>query len=242
MSIREHIACLEELSSLDQEIRRIEELLSQERDALSELKKELDRLDATIAADTESIGEMSKTRADLSVEVRQLATQVERSREKLSRARNEREQNAATRELEELRRIQKDREEEVGKLQVVESQAAKSREDAEASRAELMGKLSSSEGETTLKIDEVAALLSEKMETRKGLTKSLPRNILSRYDMIRQRRGTAIALTHDGTCLACHMQVPPQLFQKILRNEALELCPSCQRILYYKPRPKPEEA
>ena len=242
MSIREHIACLEELSSLDQEIRLIEESLAQERTTLAELKKELERLETSIAADAASIAEMAKARGELSQEVRQLATQVERSLEKLSRSRNEREQNAATRELEELRRIQKDREEEVGKLQVLESQAAKSKEDAEAARSELLGKLSSSEGETTVKIDEIDAERTTKLEARKLLTKTLPRNVLSRYEMIRQRRGTAIALTYDGTCLACHMQVPPQLFQKILRNEALELCPSCQRILYYKPPPKPEEA
>ncbi len=241
MSIREHIACLEELSALDQEIRVIEETLAQERGTLTELKKQLERLDASIAADAASIAEMAKTRGELSLEVRQLSAQVERSREKLSRARNEREQNAATRELEELRRIQKDREEEIGKLQVLETQAAKSREDAEAARTDLLGKLASSEGQTTSRIVEVEGQLAKKLEARKLLTKSLPRNILSRYDMIRQRRGTALALTHDGTCLACHMQVPPQLFQKVLRNEALETCPSCQRILYYKPAPKADE-
>lgn len=241
MSIREHIACLEELTALDQEIRRIEDSLTLERGALTSLKDELARHQKTIEADGATIAELGKTRADSSIELRQLTTQVERSREKLSRARNEREQNAVTRELEELRRIQKDREEEVGKLQVLEAQAAKSKEDAEAGRDTLLGKLTSSEGTTTKRIDLVEAERTAKLDVRKGLIKSLPRNILSRYDAIRQRRGTAIALTHDGTCLACHIAVPPQLFQKILRNESLELCPSCQRILYYKPPPKPAE-
>ena len=241
MSIQEQIACLEELSALDEQIRVVDDVLNKDRSALSEKREEIARLEERIATDEQSISEMAKARADLVQEVRQVTTQVDKSREKLSRARNERETNAVTRELEELRRIQKDREEEIGKLQMLETQALKSKDEAEAARSEVWQQLESTEGATSKKLDEVEGDKASMLARRKELAQKLPRQILSRYDMIRKRRGIAIAATSDGTCQACHMAVPPQLFQKILRLERLEQCPHCQRILYYKPEaPEPE--
>ena len=51
--------------------------------------------------------------------------------------------------------------------------------------------------------------------------------------MIRQKRGTGIAQTTDGTCKACNMALPPQLFHRLRREPMLEQCPSCNRIIYY---------
>lgn len=243
MSIQEQIACLEELSALDEEIRVVDDVLNKDRAALSQTREELSRLEERIAADDQSIAEMAKARGDLVQEVRQVTMQIDRSREKLSRARNERETNAATREIEELRRIQKDREEEIGKLQMLETQALKSKEEAEVARAEVAQKLDNTEGATSKKLDEVEDDKAAMLTKRKSIIEKLPRQILSRYEMIRKRRGIAIAATSDGTCQACHMAVPPQLFQKILRLERLEQCPHCQRILYYKcETPEPEAA
>jgi len=235
VSIQEHIACLEELSALDEEIRIVDEQLSTDRGALAGKKEELARLEERIAVDEKSIAEMSKARSDLVLEVRQVTVQVEKSREKLSRARNERETNAVTRELEELRRIQKDREEEIGKLQVLETQALKSKEEAEAARGELAEQLGSTEGAVSRRLEDIDARRTAMIEKRQGVLAKLPRPLLSRYEMIRKRRGVAIAATSDGICQACHMAAPPQLFQKILRHENFEQCPHCQRILYYKP-------
>ena len=58
---------------------------------------------------------------------------------------------------------------------------------------------------------------------------------LRRYDQVRLRKkGSAIAKTIDGICLACHMSLPSMLFQKLMRSDVFEQCPSCARILYYQ--------
>ena len=240
MSIKEHIAHLEALSTLDQEIRLLDEQLNQDRGSLAELRSALAKYEARVTADTASIAEMSKTLGDLNVELRQMTSQVEKSREKLTRARNEREQNAVTRELEELRRLQKDREEEVAKLSTLEAAAQKSKDEAEAERTKVLEQLGSTESSTTSRVEEAESKRATKLEARKLIVAKLPKPLMSRYETIRGRRGTAIAVTENGTCMACHMALPPHLFHRIIRDEAVELCPSCQRILYYKP-PAPKE-
>ena len=38
--------------------------------------------------------------------------------------------------------------------------------------------------------------------------------------------------------MGCHMTLPPQQVNEVLKGDKLNLCPTCQRILYYE---APEE-
>ena len=53
--------------------------------------------------------------------------------------------------------------------------------------------------------------------------------------------GETIAATTDGTCSACHMRLQPMLFQKLIHGEEFGQCPSCNRILYFRPGQPAEE-
>jgi len=79
------------------------------------------------------------------------------------------------------------------------------------------------------------ARAQEKNAERAVAVKALPPVLYRRYDAIRLKRGTAIAQVIDGTCKACHMALPPQLFHRLRREPTLEQCPSCNRIIYFMP-------
>jgi len=50
-----------------------------------------------------------------------------------------------------------------------------------------------------------------------------------------RRGGLAVVEVRGGICQGCRMHVPPQLFNEIQRNlERVFVCPSCQRILYFR--------
>jgi len=64
---------------------------------------------------------------------------------------------------------------------------------------------------------------------------------MGQYELIFARRGgKAVVAVSDGICKECHMNIPPQLWNEIIRNDKLNLCPNCHRILYYK-LPVPED-
>ena len=65
-------------------------------------------LEERLKADREMLAAMERTRSELMTEVRQMTQQIDKSREKLGRSRNERESNAAQREVEELRKLLRD--------------------------------------------------------------------------------------------------------------------------------------
>ena len=135
LSLRDQIVSLEALAAIDAELRRLEEQITEERGILANLKSELRKLDDKLGADRASVAEMDKTRNELDdrgpaddCADRALA------REALA-SRNERESNAAQRELEELRKLHRDREDEINKLATLSEAARKTIDDTESAAA-----------------------------------------------------------------------------------------------------------
>lgn len=235
MTIRDQIPILEELSAIDVDLRRIEEQLGKHRGNLEGMRSEAKALEERLKVDRETLATMEKTRGELNIELRQMSTQIERSREKLGRSRNERESMAAQREVEELRKLHRDREEELERLTTVADGARSSIADAEAKLAEVNRSI---EGTAPGATESLAALDTERkarMEVRERVVSKLPQSLYRRYESVRTRRPVAIARVSDGTCQGCHMSLPPMMFQKMRRQDEFELCPSCRRIIYYAP-------
>ena len=62
---------------------------------------------------------------------------------------------------------------------------------------------------------------------------------LKRYTMLLARRdGLAVVAVNENVCQGCYMALPPQQVIEVRKAEKFNLCPTCQRILYYK---EPEE-
>ena len=101
-------------------------------------------------------------------------------------------------------------------------------------RSELSGELGASQGDTLSRLEIAERQVAEKAAVRDGLAKKVEVTLYRRYEMIRKRKGTAIAHTTKGTCSACHMQLRPMLFQELLRGDSFSQCPSCNRIIYYR--------
>lgn len=233
MSIPDQIRALEKLAQIDAELKDLQDQHAQERSTLDGLKSGIARLDEKLAVDGSTLAAMDKARGELIQDVRNMTQQLEHSREKLGRSRTEREANAAQRELEELRKLVRDREEEIGKL-TADADASRTAHDATAAeRKRLADDLAAREGDISSKLGEVGSALQGKQAERELAIKAIPPQLYRRYDMIRSKRGTGIAQTTDGTCKACHMSLPPQLFHKLRREPTLDQCPSCNRIIYF---------
>ncbi|MBK9263770.1 MAG: hypothetical protein IPM54_28700 [Polyangiaceae bacterium] len=237
MSIRDQIASLEELAAIDADIRRAEEQIGKQRGSLEGMRAEAKELDARLKADRDMLAQMEKTRSDLSLEVRQMTQQIERSREKLQRSRNERESNAAQREIEELRKLHRDREDDIEKLTSATEAAKKSIEATEAKLQSVVQKMEGSTEGTVKQLGELEAVRDARIKERELAVKKLPVALYRRYERIRVQRPYAIAATHDGTCMGCHLTLPPMMFRNMVPQQQFEQCPHCKRIIYYTPAP-----
>src|SRR5579863_2210936 len=60
--------------------------------------------------------------------------------------------------------------------------------------------------------------------------------IASEYERIRKgRAGVAIVEVVQGRCSKCNMQLRPQFLQELKRQDAVMICESCKRMLYWNP-------
>jgi predicted nucleic acid-binding Zn-ribbon protein len=244
LSNSEQIRALSELAAMDAEVKDLEEKLAGERGVLNGLKDNLKKLDDKLAADRATVGAADKQRNDLQLDIRTMSQQIEHSREKLNRSRTERETQAAQRELEELRKLVRDREDEIQRLDGDTASVRVAVEQSEAERAKLAEELAAKEGHIQAEVSKLEAEKGQALAGsgggRDAIVKRIPPQVYRRYEMIRSKRGNALAtVSTTGTCNACNMALPPQTFHKLRREPILEQCPSCNRLIYFAP---PEEA
>lgn len=77
-------------------------------------------------------------------------------------------------------------------------------------------------------------------QKRIDLQKSVPEDLLTRYERIKKRnKGIGVTSVWKAVCNGCHMNVPPQLYNEIQRSEDLFSCPNCNRIIYFQDMEKP---
>ncbi len=205
MSIPDQIRALEELAACDAEIKVLDDQLTSERSTLNGLKGSLKRLDEKLAVDRVSVGALDKQRNELIADVRQMMTQLDHSREKMNRARTERETNAVQRELEELRKLIRDREDEIGKLTTDSDAQRVALESTEAEAKKIQDELGAREGDINSSLTLLETQRAAKQTIRDEIIKRVPPVLFRRYDAVRGRRVPGIAQTTDGTCKACNM-------------------------------------
>lgn len=108
-------------------------------------------------------------------------------------------------------------------IKAAEAALATARRDGEKTRAAIAAERTSLEQELTRVAHE-----------RKGEARGIEPPLLAKYDqLIRQRRGLAVAAMTGETCSACHVRQRPHVAQVIRRNDEIVQCESCQRILHF---------
>ncbi len=242
MNIQAQIEVLKSLAELDAQLATLDGELRSEQSVLAGKQTLLAELDARVESGSSSLQEMDKTRASLIGEMRQMNQQIDKAREKLARCRNEREANAATRELEELRKLYRDRERDIEKLVELAESARTDVDTTSERRTQVAGELGQTEGQSSERIAELEAQCAEKQGSRAELTKKLDQALYRKYELVRKRKGSGVAPAAAGSCTACHIALPPMLFQQIMYNRGLHQCPSCHRVLYFQAPQAPENA
>ena len=76
--------------------------------------------------------------------------------------------------------------------------------------------------------------LSLLKDEREKLSSAIDPDIYKTYmSLLRAGHGVAVTQAKDEVCLGCNMNIPPQLFAELKKNEEIIQCQQCRRILYY---------
>ena len=95
-------------------------------------------------------------------------------------------------------------------------------------------KINAFKKELDREVEEYEKELASLKEERTKLVASIVPDVYGRYMMLlKTGGGVAVTPARNELCTGCNMQIPPQLYVEIRKNEEIIQCPQCLRILYY---------
>ncbi|RMG20741.1 MAG: hypothetical protein D6729_02225 [Deltaproteobacteria bacterium] len=234
-TVDDAIKTLLKLQAVDLEILELEKAASQYPERLAEIDAELARHKALSDERSKELEEVERQRREIERNIAEQKEQVKKWEARLTEIKTPREYAALSREIDIAKKGMKNQEEEV--LNLMEQAEALNKE-IDAIERELLEKEKGYEGERKALEEKLAALDASRAELearRQSIAEGVERQLLQRYDLIRQRRGgVALAVAEEGgTCGACRMRIQPQVYNDLLAGRpGIRMCSSCQRILY----------
>ncbi|MDA8165111.1 MAG: C4-type zinc ribbon domain-containing protein [Desulfobacteraceae bacterium] len=233
--MRQDIATLVELQQIDHQIAKIEAQIAGGYAEIEKSGLEIAEGRAAIAQLQEKIEASEARRRELEAGVEDELARIKERQTKLMNVQTNREYQSLLKEIEDGKKNNKQREEElVLLLEQVESLRAKLTE--ETNVCEAKDKLL---GEAQARADQQAAELNDKKgkiaKVRDEKAGEVAPTLLRKYEMLRQRRnGTAIAPVLNGVCRGCNMNIPPQLYIELQKAQQLLSCPTCNRLMFHE--------
>jgi len=232
--LKEKICLLIQLQHCDNRMREIRKHKEEGPLKIKKSEDDLRNSEREIEEERNKLDTLKKERRRIEQEVQELDQKIEKSTIKLSHIKSNKEYTAALKEIDDLKKakfITEDKIIEVmEKIDGLEQGTAEQDRRLEELRAE-------AEKSKTQILQEIALLdqeLATLEEKRGSFIKGVEPDILRRYLFLHERKnGLAVSAVVTGVCQTCHLGIPPQKFNELIRGNALMTCPHCNRIMYW---------
>jgi len=233
--VNKKLEMLEALQTIDSSVDQKQHEQAVLQAGIAELEQTFATLQERLAAQLAAIAELRKGKADIEAALHSEHENIKRSETNMKEIRTNKEYQAVGREIAAARKQVSELEEQLLQLDsktdelqkdadTLQAECSTSEESAQAGKAEKQAAIDALQKD----IDAISA-------NRAEIVKTLGSSLIRRYTQLReQRRGQALAEARDGSCTGCNMQLPPQLFNSLFKNDEMYFCPHCQRILILK--------
>lgn len=230
-----------EIARLDHEIARSEESVAKREQAIQDKRERLEALRAR--------GErLAAKQRENQIEHDDALTRMKDAQGKMMLVQTSREHQALLKGIEDNKKVVKDSEERalqfIEQIEQLEAEAAGLEALCETEAGEMEEARQNSAKEIEKLAEEKKRIEAERAEKAAAVDVKY----MQRYErLIEKRAGLAVtALVYDtksviGVCQGCHMILPPQQVNEVLKADKLNCCPTCQRILFYQESEEEEE-
>ena len=236
MSLHEDVAKLIELQNIDLEVRRLDDTVAAGQAELERRRQRIEEYRTEIEEMSDRRERCVARRKELEEAIEEEFTRIKDRQAKLMNVQTSREYQSLLKEIEDGKEANRQREDEamllMEEVEAVDKKLTEMRNLLEAEEKLLAEK----EAEVAAEVERVAAEKEKIRKKRAAKAKKIPANVLRRYELLRERRnGVAIVGVADGVCLGCNMNIPPQMYNNLLRAEELLTCPICNRMMFHQP-------
>lgn len=216
---------------------KIMEIMNKKNEGPLRVKKLADELDIVARKFQEKNDQLNLLKKDsrkIDQEIQELEEKIEKSNIKLSLIKSNKEYKAALKEIDDLKHVKFHTEDKaIQVMEEIEELEKICREDKEK-EAELRKAFERDKEEIERELealDEELKILDAKRDT---FTHAIDQDLLRKYLFLKDHKeGQAISPVLGGVCQICHMNIPPQKFNELIRGDSLMTCTNCNRIIYW---------
>ena len=226
------LVSLQEIDRRGRERRlRIEEL----QGTASELEEERGAKEAELEVVRAEANSAAVRRRELEAVLSEEERRLKERRMRLTRIRNDKEHEAAQREIDGLKELSSRHEDDlITVLEQSESVDGGLRA-MEEELGEVEGRVKAFTEESSGEIDKLSGEIDSESDERERVAALLPAQLRRRYETVFARRsGLAVVEMVRDICTGCNMAVPPQMANEARKGQSIIACPSCQRILFWR--------
>ncbi len=232
-NVQNQLNLLKDLQEIDREISSIEATRQAYQDELAAFDGATARVQEMLDQLNQEVAELQQEEAQLQQQLLKERDNVTRVEARLPEIQTQKEYVAVLKEIDMAKKANKELDEQMQQKQQEIAALDGDRKEKETELSDIKGNSESRGAELDELIAASEQTLAKRNETRETVAAELPKGLLRKYQTLFKRRGgLALAVARDGACLGCHMQLPPQQYNKLLQVTEIETCPHCNRILY----------
>jgi predicted nucleic acid-binding Zn-ribbon protein len=229
----EQLRNLEHLQELDLKIDSLKRGQSSLPANLKSIDDSLNKLKQAADVKKQQMIEIEKVQKQTRAALELNQDRLIRANGKMDEVHNAQEFQAATKEIDQLKKLAGSLEEQAGRSKVEHEGIEKELMSFEEQMEKFQKERDVQVGVLSGQDDQFKADIATLLEERAQYLPKVEQRILSQYERVRAaRNGLGIVPALGGRCKGCNMVVPPQLFNEVQRCLSLHSCPSCHRILF----------
>ncbi len=231
--MKDIIYALVELQEIDNEVYKYVLQKEQLANTLNEMKDLVTRMEQSVEEKQAKLVDVERWYSEQQDTLKEYNDRMGRIKASLNAVTKTKDYLIRQKELENLRRHKQSKEDEIEKVKDTINDFRDAIERDLLRIEELRQDTEKEGGATWEQVHQLEETIAEISKSRDSILPRVPRNILGRYERIRDRRdGLAIVEARDGNCYGCFVSLRPQQYNQCLRFETLESCPICNRFLY----------
>lgn len=229
------IHLLKQLQKIDDQIFDVRQVLDDAPSELKALQDKFTKVEIQRDRINDKIAHIKEQELRINREMEEETARLKKSKNKLMATGNEREFHAVTREIDNLEKLSQPREDErIALLDELKIQN-ESLQKVEEQYTDLKVQVEVRQASLDKQLADASSTLAVLEKQRAESSKNIPLPIFHRYEFIRTRLEHPVIVPLDNSiCPSCHIAVPPQTFNDLLRGEHILSCPNCQRLIVWR--------
>jgi predicted nucleic acid-binding Zn-ribbon protein len=182
----------------------------------------------------ERLNQLKKDRSILDQDVQEFDNKIDKSQIKLSNIKSNKEYKAVLKEIEDLKKGKSAIEDKAIQLMELIDEMETKRHETQHMEPQIKDHLEKNKKAVKEELKKFNKALKSLEKEKIQFTQGLDQELLKKYLFLKDRKnGQAVSSVIGGVCQTCHMGIPPQKFNELIRGNSLLTCPHCNRIIYW---------